>query len=194
MVSFDRSPSKPSSSRPVSLVQPVLSTYVRRRSRAHRGDRCEARQLPGGVLARRGPPLCPRAGARRHRKGFPRRGGGSRRLGPGHCPLVPSAPAATSCSRSAARAVPRSWRSTTGGSVEGCSRLTCLCRAAAFAWDGRLLWAAGSELTTSPVDDYRWEDLQGGRYAGLDPSNGQMVVAGALPDDVAWGSGGRRRW
>ena len=63
-------------------------------------------------------------------------------------------------------------------------------RAAAFAWDGRLLWAAGSELATSPVDDYRWEDLQGGRYAGLDPSNGQMVVAGALPDEVAWGSGG----
>ena len=63
-------------------------------------------------------------------------------------------------------------------------------RAAAFAWDGRLLWAVGSELATSPVDDYRWEDLQGGRYAGLDPSNGQMVVAGALPDEVAWGNGG----
>ncbi len=63
-------------------------------------------------------------------------------------------------------------------------------RAAAFAWDGRLLWAVGSELATSPVDDYRWEDLQGGRYAGLDPSNGRMVVAGALPDEVAWGNGG----
>ena len=35
-------------------------------------------------------------------------------------------------------------------------------RAAAFAWDGRLLWAVGSELTASPVDDYRWEDLQRG--------------------------------
>ncbi|MGO8860738.1 MAG: hypothetical protein ACLQRH_08210 [Acidimicrobiales bacterium] len=63
-------------------------------------------------------------------------------------------------------------------------------RAAAFAWDGRLLWAVGSELTASPVDDYRWGDLQGGRYAGLDPSNGRMVVAGDLPDEVAWGNGG----
>jgi hypothetical protein len=63
-------------------------------------------------------------------------------------------------------------------------------RAAAFAWDGRLLWAVGSELATSPVDDYRWEDLQGGCYAGLDPSNGRMVVTGGLPDEVAWGNGG----
>jgi hypothetical protein len=63
-------------------------------------------------------------------------------------------------------------------------------RAATFAWDGRLLWAVGSELATSPVDDYRWEDLQGGCYAGLDPSNGRTVVAGALPDEVAWGNGG----
>jgi hypothetical protein len=63
-------------------------------------------------------------------------------------------------------------------------------RAAAFAWDGRLLWAVGSELTGSMIDDYRWEDLHGGRYAGLDPSNGEIVVAGALPNDVAWGNGG----
>ncbi len=63
-------------------------------------------------------------------------------------------------------------------------------RAAAFVWDGRMLWAVGSELTASPVDDYRWEDLRGGRYAGLDPSNGRVVVAGDLPDDVAWGNGG----
>jgi hypothetical protein len=63
-------------------------------------------------------------------------------------------------------------------------------RAAAFAWDGHLLWAVGSDLTASPVDDYRWEDLHGGRYAGLDPSNGRMVVAGDLPDEVAWGNGG----
>ncbi len=63
-------------------------------------------------------------------------------------------------------------------------------RAAAFAWDGRLLWAVGSELTASPVDDYRWEDRRGGCYAGLDPSDGQMIVAGDLPDDVAWGNGG----
>ncbi|MGO9854658.1 MAG: hypothetical protein ACLPYY_06435 [Acidimicrobiales bacterium] len=63
-------------------------------------------------------------------------------------------------------------------------------RAGALAWDGRLLWAAGSELTASPVDDYRWEDLHGGRYAGLDASNGRTVVAGRLPDEVAWGNGG----
>ena len=63
-------------------------------------------------------------------------------------------------------------------------------RAATFAWDGRLLWAAGSELTASPVDDYRWEDLHGGRYAGLDPSDGRVIVAGDLPDEVAWGNGG----
>jgi hypothetical protein len=63
-------------------------------------------------------------------------------------------------------------------------------RAAAFAWDGQLLWAVGSELTASPVDDYRWEDLHGGRYVGLDPSNGRIVVVGSLPDDVAWGNGG----
>jgi hypothetical protein len=63
-------------------------------------------------------------------------------------------------------------------------------RAAAFAWDGRLLWAVGSELTETPIDDYRWEDLRAGRYAGLDPANGRTVVAGLLPDDVAWGNGG----
>jgi hypothetical protein len=63
-------------------------------------------------------------------------------------------------------------------------------RAAAFAWDGRLLWAVGSELTETPIDDYRWEDLRAGRYAGLDPVNGRAVVAGLLPDDVAWGNGG----
>ena len=57
------------------------------------------------------------------------------------------------------------------------------------AWDGRLLWAAGSELATSPVDLWVRRFCRGGRYAGLDPSNGQMVIAGALPDDVAWGSG-----
>ena len=63
-------------------------------------------------------------------------------------------------------------------------------RAAAFAWDGRLLWAFGSELATSPVDDYRWEDLRGGGYSAIDPSNGGVAAAGPLPDDVAWGNGG----
>jgi hypothetical protein len=63
-------------------------------------------------------------------------------------------------------------------------------RAAAFAWDGQLLWAVGSELTGSMIDDYQWEDLHGGRYAGLDPSSGEIVVAGDLPNEVAWGNGG----
>jgi hypothetical protein len=63
-------------------------------------------------------------------------------------------------------------------------------RTAAFAWDGRLLWAIGSELTAPPVDDYRWEELHGGRYAGLDPSNGRIVIVGDLPEEVAWGNGG----
>jgi hypothetical protein len=63
-------------------------------------------------------------------------------------------------------------------------------RATAFGWDDGLLWAVGSELTTSPVDDYRWEDQRGGGYAGLDPSDGRVVVAGGLPDEVAWGNGG----
>ena len=65
-------------------------------------------------------------------------------------------------------------------------------RATAFGWDDGLLWAIGSELTTSPVDDYGWEDLHGGRYAGLDPSDGRAVVAGGLPDEVAWGNGAPR--
>jgi hypothetical protein len=63
-------------------------------------------------------------------------------------------------------------------------------RAAAFAWDGGLLWAVGSELAASPIDDYRWEDLRGGGYCALDPSNNRIVAAGALPDEVAWGNGG----
>jgi len=63
-------------------------------------------------------------------------------------------------------------------------------RVTVFAFGDGLLWAVGSELTGSPVDDYRWEDLRGGGYAGLDPSNGLVVVAGDLPDEVAWGNGG----
>jgi hypothetical protein len=63
-------------------------------------------------------------------------------------------------------------------------------RAAGFAWDGELLWAVGSDLSAPPVDDYRWEDLHGGRYAGLDLSNGLKVTGGDLPDEVAWGNGG----
>jgi hypothetical protein len=63
-------------------------------------------------------------------------------------------------------------------------------RPAAFAWDGRLLWAVGSEIPEAPIDDYRWEDLRAGWYAVLDPSDGRTVFSGQLPEDVAWGNGG----
>ena len=62
-------------------------------------------------------------------------------------------------------------------------------RTAAAAWDGQLLWALGS-ASSSAVDDYDWESLHGGGFAGLDPRDGRVVVSGPLPDDVAWGTGG----
>jgi hypothetical protein len=62
-------------------------------------------------------------------------------------------------------------------------------RAAVVMWDGRLLWTAGSAGTPG-VDDYDWESLRGGGFAGLDPDDGRVVVCGPLPDDVAWGTGG----
>jgi hypothetical protein len=62
-------------------------------------------------------------------------------------------------------------------------------RVAVVGWDGRLLWTAGC-ARTSAVDDYDWERLHGGGFAGLDPSDGRVVVGGPLPDDVAWGTGG----
>jgi hypothetical protein len=63
-------------------------------------------------------------------------------------------------------------------------------RAAALVWDGRYLWAAGSAIAAGPLDDYDWDELTGGGFAALDPSDGRAVVAGRLPDDVAWGTGG----
>ena len=62
-------------------------------------------------------------------------------------------------------------------------------RAAVMVWDGRLLWTAGS-ASTPGVDDYDWEGLQGGGFAGLDPRDGHVVVSGLLPEDIAWGTGG----
>ena len=59
---------------------------------------------------------------------------------------------------------------------------------AALLWDGQLLWAAGSEPTDG-VDDYDWEQLHGGGFAGLDPRDGRRVVEGRF-DDLAWGNGG----
>jgi hypothetical protein len=62
-------------------------------------------------------------------------------------------------------------------------------RVAVLAWDGHLLWTAGSACTPG-VDDYDWEGLRGGGFAGLDPNDGSVVVGGPLPEDVAWGTGG----
>ena len=59
---------------------------------------------------------------------------------------------------------------------------------AMLAWDGELVWAAGSE-SADGVDDYDWEQLRGGRFVGLDPADGHRVVEGNL-EDVAWGNGG----
>ena len=39
------------------------------------------------------------------------------------------------------------------------------------------------------VDDYDWDQLQGGRFVGFDPVDGHTVVEGSL-EDVAWGRGG----
>ena len=62
-------------------------------------------------------------------------------------------------------------------------------RVAVVVWDGRLIWAAGSAGEPG-ADDYDWEALHGGGFAGLDPSDGGVVAAGTLPEDVAWGTGG----
>ncbi len=63
-------------------------------------------------------------------------------------------------------------------------------RTAALAWDGRVLWAAGPAASTADVDDYDWDTLTGGGYAGLDPDDGSVLVAGRLPAGTAWGTGG----
>lgn len=62
-------------------------------------------------------------------------------------------------------------------------------RVAMLVWHAGLLWAAGPDCG-SAVDDYDWERLSGGGFAALDPADGKTVMAGALPADVAWGTGG----
>jgi hypothetical protein len=57
-------------------------------------------------------------------------------------------------------------------------------------WDGARVWAAGCERMTHAVDDYDWEALGGGGFAGLDPADGAVVVRGRFPEDLAWGNGG----
>jgi hypothetical protein len=62
-------------------------------------------------------------------------------------------------------------------------------RVATIAWQDGLLWAAGPDIGGG-VDDYDWERLSGGGFAALDPADGRSVMAGPVPDDVAWGTGG----
>ncbi len=63
-------------------------------------------------------------------------------------------------------------------------------RVATCAWDGTVLWVAGSGRPTGPVDDYSWDSVRGGGFAALAPSDGQTIVGGPLPDGIAWGTGG----
>ena len=57
-------------------------------------------------------------------------------------------------------------------------------------WDGARVWAAGCDRAPRAVDDYDWEALRGGGFAGLDPADGRVVVRGRFPEDLAWGNGG----
>jgi hypothetical protein len=62
-------------------------------------------------------------------------------------------------------------------------------RTAGFAWEGGVLWAAGSGLATG-VGDYEWEKVRGGGFVALDPADGRVLASAPLPDDIAWGNGG----
>jgi hypothetical protein len=66
-------------------------------------------------------------------------------------------------------------------------------RVASIAWHHDTLWAAGPQRGR-PADDYDWDRLTGGGYAVLDPVNGALLARGALPADVAWGTGGVAAW
>jgi hypothetical protein len=61
---------------------------------------------------------------------------------------------------------------------------------AAFGYDRQLLWVAGPELGAAGIDDYDWEKLRGGGFAGLDLTDGSTVVRGRFAHDLAWGNGG----
>jgi hypothetical protein len=62
-------------------------------------------------------------------------------------------------------------------------------RAATMAWHGGALWVAGPD-GVGDIDDYDWEQLSGGGFAALDATNGEILMSGPLPEDVAWGTGG----
>jgi hypothetical protein len=61
---------------------------------------------------------------------------------------------------------------------------------AALVASGPCLWAAGSALGGSGLDDYDWEQLGGGGLAQLDLAGGAVVSSARFGDDLAWGSGG----
>jgi hypothetical protein len=62
-------------------------------------------------------------------------------------------------------------------------------RAAEIAWQGGVIWAAGSGLD-APIGDYEWEKVRGGGYVVLDATDGRVLASGSLPDGIAWGNGG----
>jgi hypothetical protein len=55
---------------------------------------------------------------------------------------------------------------------------------------GTSVWAAGSALGGSGLDDYDWEQLGGGGLAQLDLASGAVMASARLSEDLAWGSGG----
>jgi hypothetical protein len=61
---------------------------------------------------------------------------------------------------------------------------------AALVASGSSLWAAGSALGRSGVDDYDWEQLGGGGLAQIDLASGVVVSSARFGGDLAWGSGG----
>jgi hypothetical protein len=55
---------------------------------------------------------------------------------------------------------------------------------------GPSIWAAGSALGATGLDDYDWEQLGGGGLARLDLEDGCVMASARFGDDLAWGSGG----
>jgi len=62
-------------------------------------------------------------------------------------------------------------------------------RVASLAWHDDAVWAAGPDCAGS-VDDYDWEAQQGGGFSVFRPTDGEVLTAGRLPADIAWGTGG----
>jgi hypothetical protein len=61
-------------------------------------------------------------------------------------------------------------------------------RVAWVEWHDGTLWAAGPARVET-IDDYDWDQLQGGGFTAVS-LDGTPLVSGALPADVAWGTGG----